>query len=583
MPLALKIIFEDKTQKKILWKDSYRSITELKKICTLNLNIENNFVGIFAQTPQGLEMLISDDDVSEFIAKFSESQSLVVQIALTPISRDETFISKDYSSIYRTRTPGIPKDCIRPEYSLKSSNAELYKNLKTSDYLSFSDKNYSPYHVIRKIEGNLLAEGFSRLLESEKWVLIPGKKYYVKRGYFSGVIAFTIPAKMDTDNLFFKIAGTHCDSPCLRLCPQSKIINGEYLQLDVMTYGGGLWKTWFDRELSIGGRVTIKNKSDPNKLEVKVYTSTNAFAYIPSLCPHLQNTIDETALNPEIHLRPIIGLNGKTKEINVEGDNYDFLLQDISDSLEIPKDLIVDFELCLADATKAKLFGPKQEFLAASKMDNTVSAWAALDGIINCSQKPELLPSNGVPILAVFDHEEIGSISTTGANSEFLPDILKRIVFSISTEKFAVFENYKRSISKSILVSADMGHVTHPNYTEYFKTNYKPTLNKGILLKTNDNLKYTSTSISRTIIKKIAEEKQIPLQNYVGRNDKHSGSTIGPFLSSLLGIESVDIGGGLLAMHSIRELMGVEDLMNYAELFGLIFKASLPTISDNFK
>lgn len=582
MSTTLKIFYDGKPAKKILWKDNYSKIKELKLLIETSLKLENCYTGIFGQSETGLIPLTTDKEIDEFKTFCNQKKCITIEVYTSELSRDDSYITKNYNDLYR---PIISTSSIlkyqKTEDNLHKSNFEKFKTLKTANFLEFSNENYSPYHVVRKLEGYLRSEGFTRLLESEKWELITGKKYYVKRGHFSALIAFVVPSQVDTEKVFFKIIGTHCDSPCLRLCPLSKISTGNYLQLDVQNYGGGLWKTWFDRELCIGGRVTLKNKSDPNKLEVKIYTSKEPFAYIPSMCPHLQNIIDETPLNPEIHLRPIISILGKTGVDEIS--TYEFLLEDIANTLNVPKELIVDAELCLADATKARVFGPSNEFLAASKMDNTVSAWAGLDAIISVGAKTESMPENGLAVMAAFDHEEIGSQSSTGANSEFLPNILQRIINAISTDKTPSFDLVKRAIARSYLVSADMGHASNPNYPEYFKQNYKTTINHGILVKTNDNLRYTTTSISRTIFRNIALEKQIPLQNYVGRNDKHSGSTIGPMLSSLLGIESIDVGGALLGMHSIRELIGVNDLVNYAELFKGVFQAKQVLIVDDFK
>jgi aspartyl aminopeptidase len=594
MPNTLRVLNESKPHKKICWKEDFSKMSELKSLVTSTLKLENCFVGIFGVGENGMRFLKTDEDVREFLEEQKDVPTVTIDVYCTPISQDDTFLTKDYAPLYSpTQTysgepkladvPEAPKKYPKTSVDARKKDWEGLKTLKSASFVDFSLGNYSPYHVVRKLEGHLIAEGFIRLNEASKWDLVPGGKYYIKRGHYSAIVGFIVPPKIDADQAYFKIVGTHCDSPCIRLCPKSKIVNGGYLQLDVQSYGGALFKTWFDRELSIGGRVTVRSKEDPSKLTVLIYSSKGPLAFIPNMCPHLQNTIDETPLNNEVHLRPIIGLGENPSAWGLAGDHFDFILNDIATSLKVPKESIVDTELCLADATPARVFGPSMEFLAASKMDNTASAWAALDAILNVSEKPESLPAQGIPVMVAFDHEEIGSQSIGGAFSEFLPDVLKRVVHSLSGDKGVSFELFKRASARSFFISADMGHATNPNYREYFKTNYQTALNKGVLVKTNDSHRYTSTSVSRSILKAIADEHSIPLQHYVGRNDKRSGSTIGPMLSSLLGMTTIDVGGALLAMHSIRELIGVEDLANYSELFRFAFLAKQAEVNDVFK
>lgn len=580
MPKTLKILLDGQVQRKIIWKNRYLKITELRSTIKELLKAEDCFVGLFGVVEGGSKMLNCNDDIYDFLMCTNEADTVVIDVCCTPISRDETYLTRNYSKLPACVRTGAQKEYVKVDPTLRKTDFGAFKALKSANFIEFSKGNYSPYHVIRKLEGHLIAEGFLRLKESDKWNLVPGGKYFIKRGHYSAVIAFIVPQKISAEDAFFKIIGTHCDSPCLRLNPVSKIKNEGYLQLDVNTYGGALWNTWFDRELAVGGRVVVKHATEANKLEVCLYSSKSAFAYVPSMAPHLQSVVGETALNPEKHLRPVVGTDEKS---TAGAPHFDFIMDDIANQLNVPKSMIVDAELCLADATPATIFGPSKDLLAASKMDNSVSAWAGLDAIIMTTLKLETLPANGIPVMACFDHEEIGSTSTGGANSELLPDVLKRIIHTLATDKSAQFELFKRASARSYFISADMGHAVHPNYSEYYKSNYLPVLNKGVLVKTNDSLRYTSTSVSRAYLKSIAEENGIPLQNYVGRNDKKAGSTIGPMLSSLLGIESIDIGGPLLAMHSIRELAGVDDIANYAELFRFAFLANQPSIDDTFK
>lgn len=349
MPSVLKILRESETFKKVVWRDELKSIAELKSLVTKAMALENCFVGLFGVVSGSLKMLNSDADVREFLTEVGGGATATVDVYCTPLSRDETFITRDYGTLYNPKASATPSEVAGPapypktDPSLRKTDFDAFKALKSSNFVEFTHGNYSPYHVIRKIEGHLITEGYIRLKESEKWDLVPGGKYYIKRGHYSAIISFIIPSKIDADQAFFKIVGTHCDSPCLRLCPYSKIENGDYLQLDVTAYGGALWKTWFDRELAIGGRVTLKHKDIPNKLDVQLYSSKSAFAYVPSLCPHLQNTIDETPLNPEYHLRAIVGsdekgLAGKKSGDRSSSPHFDFILDDIAHPAQRPQE-----------------------------------------------------------------------------------------------------------------------------------------------------------------------------------------------------------------------------------------------------
>ena len=613
MPKAISLILPDQSAKKIAWKHQYGCLDRLKEQISSIIDVPAGEIHLLGKTPTSFLLLSNQNSFNDWLSENYSQFSITLQIAnlgghapkpmLEEGSKIESGESEKLPSSSTQTTQVVAKDKPRSEFKFRKmrfadrkADHAAYRRLKISNFIDFSDSNYSSYHVIFKTEGYLIASGFERLDERVAWTVKPGGKYYIKRGFYSSIIAFIVPTTFDPTKAYFKLLGTHADSPCLRLSPKSKIDGDGFLQLDVETYGGALFKTWFDRELALGGRVTLRDPEDDSKLTVKIYTSTNALAVIPSLPPHLQKVIDETPLNPEQHLRPIIGANmesegtdlglpGRGKRAvksSLQDDHYKFILEDISNQFQVPVESIVDIDLSLADWAGAHAFGPAEDFVAASKMDNTVSVWAALESITTIADDPTVLKDNGIPLIIAFDHEEVGSASFTGADSDFVETTLLRVVTSLNADKECPIELFKSALANSLLVSADMGHSYNPNYPEYFKQNFKPTLNKGILIKTNDSQRYTTSSISRPILKNLADKHQIPVQDFVVRNDKPCGSTIGPIMAKKLGVVAIDVGAPLLAMHSIREIMGSEDMVAYSDLFLAYLSSNLPTVSDIF-
>lgn len=583
MPKAITLILPDQSTKKITWKHQYGCLDTFKSfLATLSSTLVSD-LHLMGKTETTFMMLTDQSLYNKWLNDNFDQFSVTIKLVKFGLKLNN-------SSSSQKKNPSKTMKFKHMKFDEKKTSYAEYKNLKIGNFLEFSSKNFSPYHVIFKYEGYLLAAGFTRLDERKPWELKAGGKYYIKRGFYSAAIAFIVPQNFDVNNIYFKLLGTHADSPCLRLANKNKLKTEGYWQLAVQTYGGALWKTWFDRELGIGGRVTVRDEEDDSKLEVKLYTSQSPLAFIPSLCPHLQKVVEENELNPELHLRPIIGslleevesVSSSNRKAETTDDNYKFLLTDISNQLQIPVESIVDVDLCLADWAEAKTFGPAEDFIAATKMDNTLSAWAALDAITRVADEAENLKDSGIPFIMCFDHEEIGSASFTGADSDFVESTISRIINNLSKNTGSQVELFRTALANSYLVSADVGHSFHPNYPQYFKDNYKPIVNKGILIKTNDSQRYTTTAITRPILKHLAEKNEIPIQDFIVRNDKPCGSTIGPFMSKRLGLLSIDVGAPILSMHSIREFSGTEDLVSYSDLFYQFLLKPLPTISDLF-
>jgi len=585
MPKAIALILPDHSSKKITWKHQYGCLQSFKSFLSTLISVAESSLHLMGKTEKTFLMLTDQTTYNKWLNDNYDQFSVTIKLVKFALNLSKTLTTEQKKNVTK------PAKFKHMKFTDKKASYAEYKKLKIGNFLEFSAKNFSPYHVVFKFEGYLLAAGFTRLDERKPWDLKVGGKYYIKRGFYSAIIAFVVPPNCDIKNIYFKLLGTHADSPCLRLANKNKIKTEGYWQLAVQTYGGALWKTWFDRELGIGGRVTIRDAEDDSKMEIMLYTSQTPLAFIPSLCPHLQKVVEENELNPEIHLRPIVGSlleevesgSTSTRKGDASDGSFKFILNDISNQLQIPVESIVDVDLCLADWADARTFGPADEFVAASKLDNNLSAWAALDAITRVADEIENLKDSGIPFIMCFDHEEIGSGSFTGADSDFVEASLSRIICNLSKNIGPQVEIFRSALANSYLVSADVGHSFHPNYPQYFKDNYKPSVNQGILIKTNDAQRYTTTAITRPIIRHLADKNQIPIQDFIVRNDKPCGSTIGPFMSKRLGLLSIDVGAPVLAMHSIREFSGTEDLVSYSDLFYQFLLYPLPTINDTFQ
>lgn len=369
--------------------------------------------------------------------------------------------------------------------------------------------------------------------------------------------------------------------------PNSKKTAAGYLQVGVETYGGGLWHTWFDRDLSVAGRVFVKEGDNSVPKLVKI---DKPILRIPTLAIHLDSggAATKFEFNAETNARPILGLvekelnkredeeNDKTEDkqfeafANVTERHGSSFVDLIASNLGVQSSDIEDFELLLYDTQPSTLGGIHDEFVFSPRLDNLGSTFPAIKALIESVNDPSSLEnSDSIRLISLFDHEEIGSTSAQGANSNFLQAVITRLASlpGTSSTEFASGDVVFQTASNSFLISADMAHAVHPNYQSKHDDEHKPELNKGTVIKINANQRYTTNSTGLVYVKKIAEEAGSPLQLFVVRNDSRCGSTIGPMLSAKLGITTLDLGNPQLSMHSIRETGGSLDVENEVKLF----------------
>ncbi|KAF8721012.1 hypothetical protein HU200_023424 [Digitaria exilis] len=454
-----------------------------------------------------------------------------------------------------------------------------------SDLVDFLNASPTAFHAVDEAKLRLKAAGFTQLSEREEWAgLEPGRKYFFTRNH-STIVAFAIGAKYVAGN-GFHIIGAHTDSPCLKLKPVSKVTKGGYLEVGVQTYGGGLWYTWFDRDLTVAGRVIIREKRDGGvSYAHKLVRVQEPILRIPTLAIHLDRTISSEGLkiNNQNHLIPVLATSIKNEMQRLVGENgpkgssenkntkhHPLLLQLIAKEANCEPDEICDFELQLCDTQPSAVAGAMKEFVFSGRLDNLCMSFCSLKALIDSTSTEHSLDhESGVRMVALFDHEEVGSDSAQGAGSPAMLDALSRITGSFNSSNSMLLE---KAIQRSFLVSADMAHALHPNYMDKHEENHQPKMHGGLVIKHNANQRYATNAVTAFIFREIAERHQLPIQDFVVRNDMACGSTIGPILASGVGIRTVDIGAPQLSMHSIREMCAVDDISHSYEHFKAYFE-----------
>jgi len=357
----------------------------------------------------------------------------------------------------------------------------------------------------------------------------------------------------------------------LKLKPNSNIQKSGFVQLGVSTYGGGIWHTWFDRDLTMAGRVIVR--VDDNCYQSRLVFINRPILRIPSLAIHLDRTVNEDfKFNHEDNFIPILGTVVKSElgENDDSKPNSSLLLNLLAKELNVDVENIVNFDLDICDFQESQIGGINNEFIFSPRIDNLVSSYCALKSLIETCETIE--DETNTRLIVLYDNEEVGSSSYHGACSTILKDAIERITESFFTEDDREHSSLIASaLRQSFLISADMAHALHPNYSSKHEEKHRPKIHGGVVIKVNANLRYATTSESSFFIEELGRINNVPIQKFVVRNDSPCGSTIGPIVSSQLGIRTIDIGAPQLAMHSIREMCGVEDLGHYVNIMKAFF------------
>lgn len=406
--------------------------------------------------------------------------------------------------------------------------------------LEFIDASPSPWHAVSSIESRLTDRGFIRLGEREAWALKPGEAYFVSRNGAS-IIAFRM-GKKPVNEAGFMIVGAHTDSPGLRLKPKAAFATDGIARLAVEVYGGPILATFTDRDLSLAGRVNLRSGQG---FETHLVRFDQPLARLPNLAIHMNREVNDQGL--KLHKQnelPLIFGFGKDTESAAQA-----FLQLLAAKLKVEPSQILNWEMNVYDTQPGVFWGPYQEFIANSQLDNLASCHAAITALLQAQA------ADVTTICALFDHEEVGSESASGAGSSFIADVLARTAASQGLSEEMKLATYARSF----FISADMAHAYHPNFPNAYEPGHKVMVNGGPVIKINANQRYSSDADSSARFMLLCEKAGVPYQQYAHRTDLGCGSTIGPIVASNLGIASVDVGCPMWAMHSLRESAGVLD------------------------
>ncbi len=419
----------------------------------------------------------------------------------------------------------------------------MTKKQQVKDLLDFIDNSPGPFHAVKSIVERLTKSDFELLDEKQKWNVKSGGRYYVIRDDSS--IIFFVAGFKPLAETGYKILGAHTDSPGLRIKPNPVSNANGLLRLGVEVYGGPILATFTDRDLSLAGRISFKTSD--GAVNSQLVHFDQALLRLPNLAIHMNRKVNEEGL--KLHKQnelPLILSSAVEEQLT---QKYFYQLLEKASNIEAEQ--ILSWELNVYDTQKGCFWGDGQQFYANSQLDNLASCHAGLLALLD----EATLQSGNTQVCAFFDHEEIGSETTKGADGSFLPDILQRIALSMDIEK----EDYQRALARSFMISADMAHAYQPNFPSAYEPEHKVIVNKGPVIKVNANHRYASESISEAMFVDWCDQVEVPYQKYSHRTDIPCGSTIGPITSAKLGIRTVDVGNPMWAMHSIRESAGVDD------------------------
>ena len=404
----------------------------------------------------------------------------------------------------------------------------------TEKLLDFIEKSPTAFQAVDEMQKRLTENGFEVLSEKEYWKLVPGGKYLVTRNN-SALIAFCIPEK---ESRVFHIMASHSDSPSFKIKENPEIkVDNSYVKLNVEKYGGMLMAPWFDRPLSVAGRVIICRNDG---LEEKLVDIKRDLVMIPNLAIHMNREANNgVAYNLQKDLQPLFAA----------GNTDRTLLEIIAEQTGVKKEDIISHDLFLYNRMPGTIWGADKEFVSSARLDDLQCAFASMEGLLRAQNH------GSIAVHCVMDNEEVGSGTKQGAASTFLKDTLLRINMGLGR----TYEEYLMTLAGSFMVSADNAHALHPNYTDKTDPTNHPVLNKGIVIKFNANQKYCTDAVSAAMFKELCTKAGVPYQTFVNRSDIAGGSTLGNISNTQVPMNTVDIGLPQLAMHSPYETAGVKD------------------------
>lgn len=432
-------------------------------------------------------------------------------------------------------------------HTLEETQTRLIKTLKAS---------VSPYHGIAEAQRQLFSAGFQPLALTVPWTLVPGGRYMVN-AFDSTLLAFTLGTQEIADPLGkIKLASAHTDWPCLKVKPSPELVSRGYQKLNTEVYGGPILSTWMDRPLGLAGKVCVETQN-PFAPEVLFIDSRRPVFTIPSLAIHMNREVNNgTSFNPQKDMLPLAGI---AEYVNQQTDFFmDFLSQETG----AVKEKILDVELCLYNADEPQVVGLKEEFLSSPRLDNLTSVQACLTGLINGSCR------EGMNMIALFDNEEIGSATKQGARSGLLERVLEKIYLSLGFGR----EELLNGLMNGLMLSLDVAHALHPNYPEKCDIKNQIVMGDGVALKLASSQAYATDAAYVSIVESLCRMNEIPYRKFSNRSDIRGGSTLGSISSAMLNMPTVDLGVPMLAMHSAREIIHMQDQLALEKLVTVFFQ-----------
>ena len=416
--------------------------------------------------------------------------------------------------------------------------------------VSFIGASPTPFHAVVESASRLRTTGYVQLDERSAWPIRPGNYFIIRDG---SLIAWSTNERSPADG--YRLIGAHTDSPNLRIRPRPERRSAGFAQLAVEVYGAPLLNSWLDRDLGLAGRVAIS--SGGARPTVELISIDEPILRIPQLAIHLDRALNSEGLhlNPQNHLTPIWGIDPSLS-----------LATFLAQRMGVQPQAVTAWELMVHDLTPPAVLGADRSMLAAPRIDNLLSCEAAVGALIDNSDS--LGTGAGVPVVCLFDHEEVGSESASGAAGSMLDHVLERISISAGLNR----DQHLRALAGSLCISADGAHATHPNYVERHEPGHQILIGSGPVLKHNESRRYATDPVGAAVVIAAAREESIPLQQFSSRGDMPCGSTIGPVTAARLGIRTVDLGVAQLSMHSARELCSTSDPVFLRRLLGRILR-----------
>jgi len=406
----------------------------------------------------------------------------------------------------------------------------------------FVDASPTPFHVCATAAARLRGAGYTELAETDRWPERPGRFFTVRSGSLVAWNGATHGAA-GTDRPF-RIVGAHTDSPNLRVKQHPDRVVAGWQMVALQPYGGAWLNSWLDRDLGLSGRLSVRDPKAAGGIAYRLVRIDEPLLRVPQLAIHLSEDRNAVSLNPQRHLDAVWG----------SGDRPRSLWHYLAERFDVARGDLLSAELMTHDLAPAQLIGADGDLVSAPRLDNQGTCYTGLEALLAAET------DRYVPVLALFDHEEVGSTSDHGAQSDLLPTVLERIVLARGGDR----QDFLRTLTASMVASGDMAHATHPNYPDRHEPAHPILVNGGPVLKVHPNLRYATDGRTAAAFELACRQAGVGLQRYEHRADLPCGSTIGPLTAARTGIPTVDVGAPQLAMHSARELMGARDVAAYA-------------------